>query len=163
MRKYSDVISGTVLLLFSAVFFYATTKIHVFASLEGLSSKFFPRIVIGVLVLLGAIIFLRGLHEAKNFVEPAGEQQGGKRISVGSLCAMETILAIFIYVLLLEPVGFLLSTVFYLVAQMVILAPPAQTKKNYITFAVIALIASSGIYFLFSMAFHLLLPAGILG
>lgn len=154
LKKYSDIISGAILLLFSAAMYYATTKIKVFAAMEGLSSRFFPRIVIAGLVLLGAIVFYRGIQIARTYVVEASEGMGihGNKLSVGTLCSIETILAIFIYVGLLEPVGFLITTTFYLVAQMLILAPERARKKDYILYVSISLICSLGIYYLFAKA-----------
>ncbi len=163
MKKYADVISGTILLLFSTLMYYATTKIKVFAAMEGLSSRFFPRIVIAVLTLLGAIVLYRGILVARTYDSQAEKGTSGRKLSAGTRCSIETILAIFAYVALLEPVGFLIATVLYLIAQMAILSPEKACKKNYVRYAIIAVICSVGIYFLFSKVFYLMLPDGILG
>ena len=165
MKKYSDMISGAIILLVSAILFYGTTQIRVIASMEGLTSKFFPRIVVGGLALMGLIIFYRGFKASRSASAAAsGEETAGpKKLSVGTRCAIETMIAILIYVCLMEPVGFLITTFVYLIAQMLILAPGKVTKKTLILFVIISLIASTGIYFLFTRAFYLLLPAGILG
>lgn len=161
-KKYSDVISGTAIVLFSALFFYASTKIRVFAAMEGLSSRFFPRIVVGVLAFLGMIVLLRGLVKAKAYV-PDTQADAAKGLSQGALCAIETIVAIFVYVMLLEPIGFLIPTVVYLFAQILILSTGKPSKKSLALYAGIALVTSCAIYFIFTRVFYLMLPAGILG
>lgn len=164
MKRFSDIISGSVILLVSAILFYGTTQIRVIASMEGLTSRFFPRIVVGVMAVLGLLILVRGIKAARVSVSAEEDHaDSSKGITTGTRCVIETLIAIFVYVFLMEPVGFLITTVLYLFVQMLILAPSPITKKNYLLFAMISLISSIGIYLLFTRVFYLLLPAGILG
>ena len=84
-------------------------------------------------------------------------------MSVGGRCVFETFVAIFIYVTIIDPLGFLLSTVVYLIAQMIILYPEKLTEKKLILFVVISIVASAAIYYIFRNVFYLMLPAGIFG
>ena len=163
MKRYIDAIWGAAILVVCALMFYATSQIKTFAAMHGLDSRFFPHIVAGVLAVLGTILLVRGLIYAKNYVPDPSEAEKGHKMSVGSRCVLETFIVIFIYVLLIEPLGFLFSTIIYLIAQMIVLYPEKLTKKKIILFAVISVVSSVAIYFIFRNVFYLMLPAGILG
>ncbi|MGI5987925.1 MAG: tripartite tricarboxylate transporter TctB family protein [Dysosmobacter sp.] len=160
LKKYRDLIWGLVILAVCGVMFYETTQIRVFAAMDGLSSRFFPRIVIAVMVILGGFLTYRGVVHAKQYVSEGKEEKTG--LSQGNKCVIQTLAALLLYVVLLDPVGFILSTILYLFLQMVILSSKI-TKKNLVVFALISVVTSVAIYFLFTKAFYLMLPAGILG
>ncbi len=61
----------------------------------------------------------------------------------------------------MEKVGFLISSIVYLFAQMVILAP--KEKRNFLLLAVIAVVFNIVVYFIFRNALNVMLPKGILG
>lgn len=164
MKKYMDTIWGVAILILCALMFYATSQIRTFAAMHGLDSRFFPHIVAGVLAVLGTILLIRGLTNVKNYMPYSGEtKKEHKGLSVGGRCVFETFVAIFIYVTIIDPLGFLLSTVVYLIAQMIILYPEKLTKKKLILFVVISIVASAAIYYIFRNVFYLMLPAGIFG
>lgn len=160
LKKYRDMLWGIAILVICGVMFYETTQIRVFAAMEGLSSRFFPRIVIAVMVVLGGFLTYRGVVHAKQYVPEEKEEKAG--LSQGNKCVLQTLAALLLYVVLLEPVGFILSTILYLFVQMLILSSK-PTKKQMAAFALISVVTSVGIYFLFTKAFYLMLPAGILG
>ena len=72
-----------------------------------------------------------------------------------------TILAFTVYVVVLSSVGFMISSVVYLIVQMTVLAP--KEKRNYLLFAVISVAVSVVVYYLFRNGLNVLLPAGLLG
>ena len=61
----------------------------------------------------------------------------------------------------IEPVGFLLSTPFYVIGQAWILAPKSQ--RNPVRFALLGVLSAVAIYCIFKFGFQLLVPPGILG
>ena len=77
---------------------------------------------------------------------------------------MATIAAFTVYVFVIEPAGFLLSSIVYLFAQITILAPKEKRGiKGIILFAVIAVVVCVAVYFIFRFGLNVMLPAGILG
>ena len=75
-----------------------------------------------------------------------------------------TIAAFTVYVFVIEPAGFLLSSIVYLFAQITILAPKEKRGiKGIILFAVIAVVVCVAVYFIFRFGLNVMLPAGILG
>ena len=68
-----------------------------------------------------------------------------------------------IYVNILMPVGFIISTLLYLVLQITVLAPDdKRTKKDLIKYAIITVVFTLVVYFLFRYGFKIILPQGIL-
>lgn len=69
---------------------------------------------------------------------------------------------ILVYVYLLHPIGFIVSTILYLPLQMYILAPDDKKKKrDIIQLAIITVIFTFVVFFLFRYGFKIILPAGI--
>lgn len=80
------------------------------------------------------------------------------------LRVLATIAAFTVYVFVIEPAGFLLSSIVYLFAQITILAPKEKRGiKGIILFAVIAVVVCVAVYFIFRFGLNVMLPAGILG
>lgn len=120
---------------------------------------FWP-IVIGVLILLLSVILLVMTVKRqgrKLYYEEVEEKDEAdyKRV-IGSL-----ILAL-AYVNLLKPIGFIICTLIYLLAQIFVLAPDSRrTKKDVITYLIIDVIFTFVVYFLFRYGFTIVLPQGI--
>lgn len=70
-----------------------------------------------------------------------------------------TALLIFLYVAFLDHLGFLVMSALYLFAQITVLTP-VYVKKNYLLYAVISIIASAGVYYIFLWSFDIMLPHG---
>jgi putative tricarboxylic transport membrane protein len=66
-----------------------------------------------------------------------------------------------LYIALLPIIGFLITTVVYLFAQMYLLADKKERKIPL--FLVTSVVTSVFVYFVFKSVFFLMLPAGILG
>jgi len=73
-----------------------------------------------------------------------------------------TVGLILVYVVLLKPLGFIISSSLYLFAQILVLVP-VRIKKNYLLYALVAVITSAIIYVSFRFGLDLMLPAGLLG
>ncbi|WP_277408829.1 tripartite tricarboxylate transporter TctB family protein [Lacrimispora xylanisolvens] len=75
---------------------------------------------------------------------------------------LTSFMLILVYVYLLQPVGFIVTTILYLPLQMYVLAPDEKkTKKDIIQLAVISVIFTFVVFFLFRYGFKIILPAGI--
>ena len=76
---------------------------------------------------------------------------------------LESLVLATIYVNVLKPVGFLISTFVYLCLQIYVLAPnDKRTKKDIVKFVVISLIFTVVVYVLFRYGFKIILPTGII-
>ena len=68
-------------------------------------------------------------------------------------------LLILIYVFVMKPIGFIVSTCVYLPLQMLVLAPDEGRKPVFLT--IISVLFTLGVFFLFRYGFKIVLPAGI--
>lgn len=159
-KKYGDFVVGI---------FYAVLGIALIVGAKALPKSkvmeigpdFMPALVgTIILVLAGILLFETFTHFKSNAAEL--ESSGFKDTSdykrvLGSLVAA------IIYVNILKPVGFIVSTLVYLIVQIYILAPDnKRTKKDIIQYAIIDVVFTVVVYFLFRYGFKIVLPGGIL-
>lgn len=164
LKKYRDAMIGGIIVLLAAALFLASLTVQSLA-LNLIKADFFPKLDAALLGILGLILLGDGLRKAKRQLpeEPA-EQAVNKGLTPGTRCMLETLALIAVYIFLLEPVGFMLSTFVYLVAQMLVLADDGhRRKKDLLLFIIISLVVAVGVYMLFTRVFYLMLPRGILG
>ena len=74
--------------------------------------------------------------------------------------AMLTLAASLLYVALLKPLGFVISSVLYLELQMCIMVQ--KERRRPLKFLIISIVSVVGIYFVFHNLLQLMLPNGIL-
>ena len=76
------------------------------------------------------------------------------------LAVVLTFAVIIAYTLVMQPLGFCLSTILFLFLQMLILAP--ADKRNLLLFAVVAVAFTALVYVAFRVGLQQLLPRGII-
>ena len=89
-----------------------------------------------------------------------------KMENAGKVCNQDVVLtAVFLilYVIGLVYLGFIISTLIYIVIQSELMTQKDKRKKGFIKSAILAGIATVTIYFLFNNMLSLLLPVGIFG
>ena len=74
-----------------------------------------------------------------------------------------TVVNLVVYALLLDPLGFIISTIVYIFAQGVLMTKIAERKKKIIPIAILSVVSSVVIYFLFNNLLLLMLPEGLFG
>lgn len=160
---YSDVILGVFLTVFSAYMFMDSFSIKIMK--EPVSpidtARFFPRLVFGTLVIIGIAMAIMGWK--KRFENKATAPSGEKLAS--SVLALQrgliAVLSIALFMLLMEPIGFIPTAILYMAGSMFFMASKEAWKpKAYIIVSIIVAIAC---YFLFREFVYVRLPAGILG
>lgn len=125
---------------------------------------------LGVIQIVGAVKLRRREEErAKSLKSEAMAAAGDAAKDCGCAVAPAqrpdyktvaiTAVLIFLYVALLDHLGFLVMSALYLFAQITALTP-VYVKKNYLLYAVIAVIASAGVYYIFLWSFDIMLPHG---
>ena len=79
----------------------------------------------------------------------------------GDLMAVVLTFAVIIgYILVMPTLGFILSTVLYLFLQMLMLAP--ADKRNYVLFAIVAVVFTAIVFVAFRVGLQQLLPRGVI-
>lgn len=150
-----DVLSGTILLALATGIFILGAGIKRILPI-GVGSGFFPKVVAVLLAVVALSIIWSGwkaLRVDGGVVARLSREQ--------CRVVFATLALIGLYVFLMEPVGFLVSTFVYLVCQFAVLAP--SEDRHWKWFIGIAVAATLLIYFAFVYFFDLILPVGILG
>ena len=140
--KDQDIFSGSLLIIsaFIGYFFAAQLENMVVA---GLSAAFYPSLLFTVMLLCGIALVYHGTKRQEKIPFPA--------FKWGKLLPLT--IALSFYVILLEFIGFILSTIFFVISAMYIFGE--KRKKFLFTVPFITAIV---VYYLFSKAFMIVLP-----
>ncbi|WP_322999554.1 tripartite tricarboxylate transporter TctB family protein [Castellaniella sp.] len=153
--KKREVTVGAIMLACGLGYMALTSQIpHVKNQYGFVDATFVPYVLSAIMCLLGILQILT-IRQATEGTTP--EASGADQRTV-----FKTIALIIAYVALLEPLGFLLATVLYLVIQFTMLTP-ADKKPNLPLYVLIAVLTSGITYAIFRYAFDMVLPVGIFG
>ena len=158
-KKCRDLILGIVMLLFSGFYLYFAQQIKTRPKLTPsyASAKIMPTLLGILLALLAVFCIVQGIRQLKT----AETEKNTKKLDRGDLMAVVFTFAVIIgYVIILPMLGFCLSTIIYLILQMIILAPPA--KRNYLLFAIVAVVFTAIVFVAFRVGLKQLLPRGVI-
>lgn len=155
-KKFGDLITGVFFLVLAVVMFVMASQLPP-SLMGGLGSDFMPKVLSVGTAILALFQIRSGIVKMRSYTaQDAPEEYPPEYARV-----LATIASFIAYVCLMKPVGFLLTSAVYLFVQMLILAP--KEKRNYLLFAVISVVFSVVVYFVFRNALNVMLPAGILG
>ncbi len=145
----------------TGMFFLLTTVIYSSqipsikrTTIAPVDSAFIPTIVavvMGTLSIVQLVIAYRGIQNGV-------EQEAGDSVLFGKV--VKTLGCSILFVALFKPLGFVPSSIIYLVLQMIVLAP--KEDRNIKRFLLVAVIAVIVIYIIFCEGLNLMLPQGIL-
>jgi putative tricarboxylic transport membrane protein len=158
MKKYYDIIAGSLLLLWAICLYIASLGVKMISGVSRIGSGFVPQLVAIILAIVSITIIAGGIRKLKIFDQAVSKTDAAK-VNLTALVA--TLFSIFIYIILLEKVGFLIMTTLYLFVQINILS--SKEGRKIPLFGIIAVTVSVAVYYLFVNVFQLMLPAGILG
>ena len=154
MGKKRDIIIGGFFLALAVIVYISSFSIKKLV-VSRIGSDFVPQLMAIVLAILSIILIIQALTTKTTSPNDTETPSRAHRFSVAA-----TFILIFFYLILLEPVGFLISSAVYLFFQFTVLSP---TKINIPLYGLLSISTSVLLYFLFVNAFSLFLPAGILG
>lgn len=154
LKKYGNLIAGGLFLLFDIVYFSQIGGIKR-STFSVIDSAFFPIVLAAVLAVLSIALLAEGIRKVRNTGEsdPAAEQKD-------YACVLETFALSVVYVLLFQPLGFVLSSIVYLFFQIIVLSP--KSKIRPVKILVVSVVASVVVYVIFRDGLTLMLPNGIL-
>lgn len=152
-KKLSATLVNLVLVITGAALWLSAQTIQVGAAM-GQGGDFMPKLCSSIWFVIALLLFIFGLRtpdDGKN-AEP---------VSIKGL--IMTLALLFFYVLLLKPIGFVITSIVYMFIQMLLFVPAElRSKKNIIIFAVVSVILPIAVNLLFVEVFSLILPTGIL-
>lgn len=167
MRKYTNLLAGTVTLIVSIVIYVASNGIKRMV-VTSIGPDFMPKIVavmMGILSIVLIIQELQKLKRNKQQVENSSENKCLKSFNIIKFAKANldivTLVLIILYAVAMPILGFLISTVVYLFIQMLIMSQ--NRKINYLAISIISVVFSTVIYFVFTKVLFVMLPSGILG
>ena len=158
-KKCKDLILGIVMLLFSGFYLIYAQQIKTRPKLTPgyASARIMPVLLGTLLAILSIVCIYQGVRRLK---APEGEE-AAKKLDRGDLMAVVFTFAVIIgYILVMPLLGFILSTVIYLFLQMLILAP--ADKRNYVLFAIVAVVFTALVFVAFRVGLQQLLPRGVI-
>ena len=165
--KYKmNMAAGGFLFAFGLAYFILSWQIANFKGLGAppIDAKFVPRLWGVTLMVLSAIVFLRGLLEYLR-LRKAGklEKKGGSLVAriVEGREVILTFGCLLVYIALLKPVGFIITSAAYIFAESMILTPKGK-RKPWIAL-IVGIAAAVLVDFAFVQLLHVLLPKGLLG
>ena len=117
-------------------------------------ARIIPTILGILLIVLAVVLIIQGIIK---FIKDDGE--AGKKMSkVDMFSILLTFAAMILYIILLPILGFMLATMIYLFGQITILAP--KEKRNYLLFAIIAVVFTIIAFVAFRIGLTQMLPRG---
>lgn len=164
--KWKDFSTGIFFIAFGIALFLSALTIPAGGQLS-MGGDFMPKVMSVLLILCGAAFAGRALFakpepaaDDGGSLERSPEQKAEKRRQ--RIMFLLEFGLLFLYLMLLKPVGFLITTTVYIFLQMWLITPSSE-KRRPVVMAVVAVAATLFTYFVFVKGFRLLLPAGILG
>lgn len=166
MSQLKDRVTGIALSVFSILYLYFSKDIKVFkgSGATPLTSAFMPRFWGLCLLFLSVLLILRSLRKRTRADEkepvsvhvPAPTSFFTKHYEV-----VLTFVLIGLYVAMLVPIGFTLSSIIYIFAQILVLTPPGM--RNWKFALVVGTVAALTADLLFVRLLGVLLPHGLFG
>ena len=117
-------------------------------------ARIIPTLLGIILIALAVILIIQGILHLK--------KEDGKAVKkmskVDMLSIALTFAAMILYIVILPHLGFILSTIIYLFGQITILAP--KNKRNYLLFAIVAVVFTAIAFVAFRIGLTQMLPRG---
>jgi putative tricarboxylic transport membrane protein len=161
--KREERVASAIMTVFSAAYLLcAFTIIPASPIKQVVGPSVFPKAV-GFLMLLISVIYLA--QQLRGYAKEADEKRAeiiGAEEKVETKADVKTmgimIAIMLVYALLFEPLGYAITTMLAFVAGAIVL-----DRKHLLRDSIIALVASFGMYFIFTLLLRVQLPAGLLG
>ncbi len=147
----SDIIAGIVFLIISAAIYIMTLSFPNVA-IVGAGPDFYPQIISILLAIASITLIIRAVIRMRT-------NHNSGSIHVGNY---KRVLCIFIftsvYIILLDSLGFIISTFIYLVFMIGIMQPSINDKKTMAISAIVAAAMTLALYIMFDVLFGAALP-----
>ena len=162
LQIYQNVFIGALIIVFSVVMLFASTSIRVdkFASSPVDKASFLPRLVFGILIVIGIVMIIQGIQDIKKNREKALEGAALDKASGEVLRSLGALGMLFLYILCFKPVGFIVSSILFLIAMMYYMTKKEDRKP--LIFIITSVAMTLIVYFCFKKFLYIYLPAGIL-
>ena len=151
-KKAADFIISIILIALSAFLYMTADKMS--GATKGIGPGDYPKFICTILFILGVIQLISVVVSCKGIPLIAFKEINRKFL----LRALIMVVATFAYYKLMKPIGYLITTPFFLFGSFMLFGYKKKVKG-----AVIAIIFTVVVYLLFTKVFMIFLPRGILG
>jgi len=142
-------IFNIIILIIGIVLFFSARAIEV-GRVLGRGSEIVPMLMTSTWIVLSIIIVISGLRKTEDFSKIANMKP-----------FVATLVLLLGYVVLLRPIGFVLTSILYCFMQIVLFAPASKRTKNDIAvFVAISIIFPIVVNNIFANFFSIFLPQG---
>ena len=157
-KKYGDIVVGVFFMVLS-VALITMAKMLPKSKVMEIGPDFMPLVIGSVVFILAAILTFLSI---KNFKMHEKELENVTIPECDYKRVLLSVILVLIYVFILQPIGFILSTMAYLLLQMLVLSPDDERDaKHIVRLVLIDVIFTLVVFFLFRYGFKIVLPAGI--
>lgn len=162
LQVYQNIVIGGIIIAFSGAMLFASTSIRVdkFSSSPVDNAAFLPRLIFGILIVIGIVLIVMGAQDMKKNKAKVLEGEALEKASVETLRSLGALLLLAAYILCFKPVGFIISSIVFLIGMMFYMTKKEDRKP--ILFIVISVAMTLIVYFCFKQFLYIYLPAGIL-
>jgi len=157
--RYKDLVAGLIVILFAGLIYISTFGMKSLVHIQ-IEPTTIPRLTALVLFLIGVGIMIKWLWMRHKGVLPLDEERKeDKPGTIIRFTPLITFILIFIYILLLKRIGFTLSTILFLTAEITLLSANF-TRKNILKNLAISVAAAVVIFLIFYVGFQRAIPVG---
>ncbi|MCS7175452.1 tripartite tricarboxylate transporter TctB family protein [Pseudothermotoga sp.] len=147
MRFGKDFYSGLILSLFGVLMFFESQKIRRLR-FDVLDNTFFPSVATILLVIFSVALVIHSLL-SKEKPKPIVFEK--------PLRVILFLVSFLVYILLMEPVGFVLSSIIFVFVSCLIISWPIKIKTTVYS-AIFAIATSFSVWYVFAKVLRLVLP-----
>ena len=162
LQVYQNIVIGGIIIAFSTAMLInsSTIRIDKFSSSPVDNAAFLPRLIFGVLIVIGIVMIVQGIQDIKKNKKKLLEGEALEKASRETLRSLGALCILLLYILCFKPVGFIISSILFLVGMMFYMTKKEDRKP--IVFIIISVVMTLVVYFCFKKFLYIYLPAGIL-
>lgn len=162
LQVYQSIVIGGIIIAFSTALLInsSTIRIDKFSSSPVDNAAFLPRLIFGVLIVIGIVMIVQGIQDIKKNKKKLLEGEALEKASRETLRSLGALCILLVYILCFKPVGFIISSILFLVGMMFYMTKKEDRKP--IVFIIISVVMTLVVYFCFKKFLYIYLPAGIL-
>ena len=162
LQVYQNIVIGVIIIAFSAVMLYSSTSIRVdkFSSSPVDNAAFMPRLIFGILIVIGIVLIIMGIKDIKTNKKKLLEGEALEKASKETLRSLGALCILLVYILCFKPLGFVIASILFLVGMMFYMTKKEDWKP--VLFIIISVAMTLIVYFCFKKFLYIYLPAGIL-
>ncbi|MGE4282475.1 MAG: tripartite tricarboxylate transporter TctB family protein [Clostridia bacterium] len=162
LERNKNLIGALLFLVFGILGYVSTFSFP--QSVAKIGPDFVPKIVFGLTIILSIMLIVGHYSSRKKIASSQDKNAEEARREVKfkpNIILLIVVVLLFAYVLLLESIGFMILTPILLFALITLLSPEGENK--YLRTAVISLVTTFAVYYVFRVFFNVMISNGILG